>query len=117
MEAPKNPQKNRPSWPDPDPVEYGPNRAEREYADRQAAATPQKKRPLERLVVWAAPVKNTRILVAYKPATDPRDPTNLVTVNVADNQNFLPKMVLHVREVNPHLYDLVGALPRWRGKW
>jgi len=80
-------------------------------------AGPKKAPKLERLLVWAAPRKNQRILIAYKPATDPRNPNNLVTVNVKDNQNFQLNMVLHVHRVTDTVFDLVGALPRWRGKW
>ena len=69
------------------------------------------------LLAWRSPAKNARILIAYKPGTDPENPNNLVTVNVASNINFLPHMRLPVQLVQGTIYDLVGPLPRWRGKW
>jgi len=80
-------------------------------------AVPKKPQPLEHLLVWAVPKKNTRIVVAYLPGEDPRNPNNLVTVNVEVNQNFQPNMVLHANMVNERVYDLVGEVPRWRGIW
>lgn len=69
------------------------------------------------LLAWKAPTINRTLLVAYKPGTDPNDPTQLVTVRVRANWNFLPHMKLRVHHVEGTIYDLVGPLPRWRGRW
>ena len=69
------------------------------------------------LLAWRAPEKNARLLIAYKPGTDPTNPNNLVSVNVRSNVNFRPHMKLRVTHSQGTTYDLVGPLPRWRGKW
>jgi hypothetical protein len=69
------------------------------------------------LLAWRSPQKNTRILIAYLPETDPTNPNNLVTVNVRDNFNFMPGMKLPARFVSKGVYDLEGPLPRYRGRW
>ncbi len=71
----------------------------------------------ETLLAWAVPALNRTLLVAYKPGTDPNNPNNLVSVRVRSNHNFLPHMKLRVRPVGGTIYDLVGPLPRWRGRW
>ena len=85
-------------------------------------AVPAKKTPpgeaaATKLKVWHVPVKNTRIVVAYRPGADPTDPTRLVTVNVRDNRLFMPEMTLTASKVSEAVYDLIGPLPRWRGRW
>ena len=69
------------------------------------------------LLAWAVPTTNRTLLVAYKPDTDPTNPTNLVSVRVRANHNFLPGMKLRVQHVEGTYYNLVGPLPRWRGRW
>ncbi len=69
------------------------------------------------LLAWRAPSLNTQLLVAYKPGTDPNNPNNLVTVQVRANHNFLPGMKLRVQHVEGTIYNLVGPLPRWRGRY
>jgi hypothetical protein len=69
------------------------------------------------LLSWQPAKKNPRLLTAYKPGTDPTNPNNLVTVNVAANHNFMPHMRLQVRQTSERIYDLVGPLPRWKGRW
>jgi len=77
---------------------------------------PDPKAPMV-LLSWRAPSMNPTILVAYKPDTDPTNPTNLVTVQVRDNHRFIPHMKLRVQHVEGTIYNLVGPLPRWRGRW
>jgi len=71
----------------------------------------------EQLLAWAMPAVNRTLLVAYKPGTDPTNPTNLVSVRVRSNHNFLPHMKLRVQHVEGTTYNLVGPLPRWRGRY
>ena len=71
----------------------------------------------EQLLAWAMPAMNRTLLVAYKPGTDPTNPNNLVSVRVRSNHNFLPHMKLRVQHVDGTVYNLVGPLPRWRGRW
>jgi hypothetical protein len=73
--------------------------------------------PTEALLAWHRPLKNLRLLIAYRAGTDPTNPNNLVSVNVRNNVNFLPHMKLRVARVSATVYDLVGPLPRWRGRW
>ena len=87
-----------------------------------APAPPQKNPPpdaiaTEVLLAWAMPQKNPRLLTAYKPDTDPTNPTQLLTVNVRANHNFMRGMKLRCRRVSAGVYDLVGPLPRWKGRW
>lgn len=70
----------------------------------------------EQLLAWAMPQTNRMLLVCYKPGTDPMNPNNLVSVTVRSNHNFIPKMKVRVRHVQGTHYDLVGPLPRWRGR-
>src|SRR5579863_10505427 len=70
-----------------------------------------------KLIAWASPVRNPRLLVAYVPGTDPNDPLALVSVQVADNRNFLRGMELPARHVDAKLYELVGPCPPRRGRW
>lgn len=69
------------------------------------------------LLAWATPGMNPHLLVAYKPGTDPSNPNNLVTVNVRSNRHFLRHMKLPAQHVEGTIYNLVGPLPRWRGRW
>lgn len=71
----------------------------------------------ELLFVWAVPTKNQTILTAYRPQTDPNDPNNLVTVRVRANWNFMPHMRIRASRVSANTYDLVGPLPRWKGRF
>lgn len=70
-----------------------------------------------KLISWRSPLKNTRLLIAYLPGTDPHDPLALVNVLVADNRNFLPGMELKARKVDERTYDLEGPCPARRGRW
>ena len=77
--------------------------------------------PVERttvtLLVWAVPVKNPRIVIAYVPGTDPSNPNNLVTVQVRDNRTFMLNTKLKAsRTDREKIFDLVGAIPKWRGQ-
>ena len=72
--------------------------------------------PAVMLLAWQAPVKNRQLLIAYKPNTDPNNPNNLVSVHVRDNGHYLRGMKLPARLVKDKEYDLVGPLPRWRGR-
>lgn len=86
-----------------------------------------------KLLTWAMPNHNKKVVVCYLPGTDPQNPMNLVTLRVRDNGNFMRGMeippapkgkvsvvprvtITPVKERND-VYDLQGALPRWRGKW
>ncbi len=69
------------------------------------------------LRVWRCPIKNPTLVVAYPPDTDPENPLNLVNVRVRSNLNFLPGMMVKAAFVDRNTYDLVGACPRWRGRW
>lgn len=69
------------------------------------------------LLAWATPGFNPHLLTAYKPGTDPSNPNNLVSVNVRSNANFLRHMKLNAMHVEGTTYDLVGPLPRWKGRW
>ena len=71
----------------------------------------------ETLLAWQPSKKNPHLLTAYMPGTDPTNPNNLVTVNVKANFNFMPRMKLRVRKAGVNIYDLVGPLPRWKGRW
>lgn len=73
--------------------------------------------PTELLLVWAVPTKNQKIVIAYRPNTNPNDPNNLVTVNVRANWNFMLNMRMRCSRVSDTVYDLVGPLPRWKGRW
>jgi len=73
--------------------------------------------PTEALLAWHRPLKNPRLLIAYHPGTDPTNPNNLVSVNVRNNLNFLPHMKLRVTRASDKVFNLVGPLPRWRGRW
>jgi len=69
------------------------------------------------LEVWAVPVKNPRIVIAYAPGTDPSNPHNLVTVQVRDNRTFMLKTRLKASPTDREkVYDLVGSIPKWRGQ-
>lgn len=74
-------------------------------------------KPTVTLLVWAAPTMNERLVVAYKPTDDPTNPNNLVSVSVRSNRHFLRYMKLQANFVEGTRYDLVGPLPRWRGRW
>lgn len=93
-------------------------------APEKLAASPPKKNaatsdeiPTSALRAWQSPTMNTRILIAYPPGSDPTNPNNLVTVRVANNKNFIRHMQLRARRVENSTYDLVGPLPRWKGRW
>jgi hypothetical protein len=75
-----------------------------------------------KLIAWAAPVSNPRLLIAYLPGTDPSNPLNLVTVMVRSNTNFLQGMELPgpgrvINQLRDNHFELQGACPRWRGRW
>jgi hypothetical protein len=75
-----------------------------------------------KLVAWATPKRNERLLIAYLPGTDPENPLNLVTCLVRSNLNFLRGMELpgpgrEVRQLRQDAYELLGACPRYRGRW
>jgi hypothetical protein len=75
-----------------------------------------------RLVAWAMPSRNTRIVVGHVPGADPGNPLNLVTILVRDNKNFLRGMEIpgpgrEVRQTGEFSFELLGAPPRYRGRW
>ena len=89
-------------------------------AEKNAPAPPvpaAEKNAPELLLAWAVPKKNPKILVCYKPDTDPSNPHNLVTVRVRANHNFMLNMRLRASKTGEKEYDLVGPLPRWKGRW
>ena len=74
------------------------------------------------LLAWGTPGYNPHLLSAYVPGQDPNDPMNLVKVTVRNNRNFLRGMTLpgpgrKLVQTGDRAFDLVGACPRWRGKW
>jgi len=69
------------------------------------------------LVVWAAPVCNTSLLICHRAGEDGSDPTKLVSVAVRTNVHFLKKMAVRARLVRGNQFALEGPTPRWRGKW
>jgi hypothetical protein len=71
----------------------------------------------EILLAWAMPPKNPRLLIAYRQGDDPSNPTNLVSVRVRDNQNFMLNMRFKAYKTGEKQYDLVGEPPRWKGRW
>lgn len=80
-----------------------------------------------RLVAWAMPERNERLVVCYVPGADPNNPLNLVSLRVRSNRNFLRGMAVPaekgpgagvaVKGVSEGVYELSGACPRWRGRW
>lgn len=70
-----------------------------------------------KLIVWATPAKNTRLVIAYKPGTDPTNPLNLVSVRVRENQNFLRGMEIQARHIEHTSYEHEGPCPRTRGRY
>jgi hypothetical protein len=82
-----------------------------------------------KLIVWAAPPRNPKVVVCYIPGGDPQDPMALVSLRVRDNSNFLRGMQIpdtkppgNKVKVTPvadrdDVFDLQGPIPRWRGKW
>lgn len=76
----------------------------------------------ETLLVWNPRLVNTRILLAYKPDTDPHDPKNLLRVRVRSSENFVRSvngkpMELKARHIQADLYELATPCPRWKGRW
>jgi hypothetical protein len=75
-----------------------------------------------KLIAWAMPTHNRRILIAYLPGTEPSDPLSLVTVMVRTNANFLRNMELPgpgrvLNQLRQDCYELQGECPRYRGRW
>lgn len=69
------------------------------------------------LKAWHA-TRNTAILEAYHPGTDPSQRHNIVRVRVKSNENFVRHMELPARLVQPpDLYELTRPCPRDRGRW
>lgn len=71
------------------------------------------------LLAWRSPPKNPRLLIAYRPGTDPENPNNLVSVHVRANHHFTLHMKLSATAVagQPNVFNLSGPLPRWKGRW
>lgn len=69
------------------------------------------------LIAWAMPKINQRVLIAYRPGTDPLNPLNLVPVRVASNVNFMRGDQITARQVSSDVFDLVGPCPRVRGEF
>lgn len=70
-----------------------------------------------KVIVWAVPKRNPRLVSAYLPGTDPTNPLNVVSVLVKENFNFLPGMEIPVHHIEHNSYELVGQCPRWRGRF
>lgn len=84
---------------------------------KKAAPAPPTVAPFTILVVWAVPVKNPRIVIAYLPGTDPSNPNNLVTVQVRDSHTFMLNTRLKATQTDrDKVYNLVGSIPKWRGQ-
>jgi hypothetical protein len=67
------------------------------------------------LIAWSR-APNPRVLLAYRPGTDPADPANHLTVRVRSNENFLRGMELPARYGGTY-FELTGPPPRHRGRW
>lgn len=84
----------------------------------------KKTAPAEELVtllVWQR-VRNSRILEAYLPGSDPAHRHNILRVRVRDSKNFVrmvngKPMELKARHLNADLYELATPCPRWKGRW
>lgn len=87
--------------------------------DTVVKKTPPPPQPIttELLLAWQPSPVNATLLTAYKPGTDPSNPNNILAVRVRSNVNFMRHMRLQVRQSGPGQYDLVGPLPRWKGRW
>lgn len=88
-----------------------------------------------KLIVWAAPPRNTKVVVCYLPGSDPYNPLNLVALRVRDNSNFLrgmevppearpgkplppgPQVKVTPVKDRDDVFDLSGPTPRQRGRW
>lgn len=70
-----------------------------------------------RLIAWAMPLRNVKLLVCYVPGTDPNNPLNLVSCFVRSNENFLRGMNLTARQRDERMFELVGQCPRKKGRW
>jgi hypothetical protein len=108
-----------------------------EFAANAATADSETPRPLKgllleknappvtfdgKLVAWAMPAHNKKLLVAYLPGTDPQNPLNLVSLFVRSNLHFLRGMAVpgpgrSVRQVSQSTFELLGEPPRYRGRW
>lgn len=84
-------------------------------AEKAAAAIPVG--AMVELEVWFAPPVNHRLLICHVPGAEGSDPTQLVSVAVRDNRNFLRKMRLNARKVSEKRFDFEGAMPRRKGVW
>lgn len=74
----------------------------------------------ETLLVWNCRLVNKKMLLAYKPDTDPHDAKNILRVRVRSSENFVrfvhgEPMKLRARHVQADLYELVGPCPRRKG--
>lgn len=76
------------------------------------------------LLVWNCRLPHKRIILAYKPGTDPHDVKNLLRVRVRSSENFLrfingKPMELKARLIEGHTnyYELVGRCPKAKGRW
>jgi hypothetical protein len=82
-----------------------------------------------KLIAWAAPPRNRKVVICYFPGADPYNPMELVSLRVRDNQNFLrgmripddkpPGSKVRVNAVkdSQDVFELMGPTPRWRGRW
>lgn len=106
--------------------EKGASTADSERPRPALALLPEKTAPAAvfagRLIAWAMPRHNVRLVVAYLPGTDPQNPLHLVSCLVRDNRHFLRGMEIpgpgrRVALIGEGRFELVGAVPRWRGRW
>ena len=87
-------------------------------APAQNAALPE---PVT-LLVWKSNLTNKRIVLAYKPGTDPQRAENILRVQVRSSENFVrfvngKPMELKARHLQADYYELAGACPRRKGRW
>jgi len=78
-----------------------------------------------RLLVWNPRLSNKRMILAYRPGTDPRFAENLVRVAVRSSENFVKfvngvPMELWARRIDggaPDHFELAGRCPKRKGRW
>lgn len=91
-------------------------------APAESVAQPAMLPEPEILHVWNPRLKNKKILLAYRPGTDPNDAKNLLRVRVRNSDNFVrfvngKPMELKARHIQADLYELATPCPRWKGRW
>lgn len=72
------------------------------------------------LLVYNPRLTNKRMILCYRPETDPAKPENIVRVRVRSSENFVRlvhgrPMVIKARHIQADLYELAGQCPRRKG--